>query len=192
MKKSASDFVPAFNFVAGDYPVPTELLNRLRQEGFEIGVHGFHHNGLMYATHGTFRRHARGIQQCMKEWDAAGFRSPAMHRNLEWLHDLGMKYDSSTFDTDPFEPQPDGLGTIFPLWIINRAANKGYIELPYTMPQDFTLYVILREKNNEIWKRKLEWIATQRGDGPAYYASGLPVSGGVCAGKRGVPGELLL
>jgi hypothetical protein len=29
-------------------------------------------------------------------------------------HDLNIEYDASTFDTDPFEPQPDGVGTIFP------------------------------------------------------------------------------
>ena len=156
-------FRSSFNFVARDYPVPAELLDHLNREGFEIGVHGLHHNGLMYSTRGTFRRHALGIRQCMKEWHAAGFRSPSMHHNLEWLHDIGMRYDSSTFDTDPFEPQPDGVGSIFPLWIVNRAATNAYIEIPYTLPQDFTLYVILREQSNEIWKRKLAWIAAQGG-----------------------------
>jgi glycosyltransferase involved in cell wall biosynthesis/peptidoglycan/xylan/chitin deacetylase (PgdA/CDA1 family) len=163
LAEKSLEFRSCFNFVARDYPVPQELLNQLKREGYEIGVHGLHHNGLMYSTRSTFRRHALGIQQCMKEWHAVGFRSPAMHRNLEWLHDLGMRYDSSTFDTDPFEPQPDGVGSIFPLWIINRAASKGYIELPYTLPQDFTIHVILQEKDIGIWKRKLEWIAAQGG-----------------------------
>src|SRR5438093_11418122 len=40
-----------------------------------------------------------------------------MLRNLDWLHDLDVQYDASTFDTDPFEPQPDGMDTIFPFWV---------------------------------------------------------------------------
>ena len=43
-----------------------------------------------------------------REWGASGFRSGFMLRNLDWLHDLDVQYDASTFDTDPFEPQPDG------------------------------------------------------------------------------------
>jgi hypothetical protein len=40
-----------------------------------------------------------------------------MLRNLDWLHDLDVQYDASTFDTDPFEPQPDGRHTMFPFWM---------------------------------------------------------------------------
>ena len=38
-----------------------------------------------------------------------------------------------------------------------------FIELPYTLPQDHLLFVILREKNIDIWKRKLDWIAEKGG-----------------------------
>ena len=31
-----------------------------------------------------------------------------MQHQLGWLHALGVEYDSSTFDTDPFEPESDG------------------------------------------------------------------------------------
>ena len=40
-----------------------------------------------------------------------------MLHNLRWLQDLNVVYDSSTFDTDPFEPQPDGTNTIFPFLV---------------------------------------------------------------------------
>ena len=99
-----------------------------------------------------------------------------MLRNLDWLHDLEVQYDASTFDTDPFEPQPQGRHTIFPFWVPNpngdsiryqqRAINSsssGYVELPYTLPQDFTLFVLLQEKTPEIWMRKLDWIAQHGG-----------------------------
>ena len=153
----------SFNFVGRDYAVPEQLLKDLNANGFEIGVHGLHHNGLMYASRWIFQRHASGIRACLRAWNAVGFRSPAMHRRLDWLHELGIRYDSSTFDTDPFEPQPQGAGTIFPFWVINRAGTAAYVELPYTLPQDSTLFILLRKNNIDIWKSKLDWIASHGG-----------------------------
>ena len=77
-----------------------------------------------------------------------------MLHNLDWLHELEIEYDLSTFDTDPFEPQPEGQHTIFPFWVprppVAEALNSqlstlnnprsGYVELPYTLPQDSTLF----------------------------------------------------
>jgi hypothetical protein len=68
-------------------------------------------------------------------------------------------YDASTFDTDPFEPQPDGVGTIFPFWVPGRNGG-GFVELPYTLVQDFNLFIVLREETIDIWKQKLDWIAS--------------------------------
>jgi hypothetical protein len=33
---------------------------------------------------------------------------------------------------------------------------------PY-LPQDFTLFVLMREKTIDIWKKKLDWVAEQGG-----------------------------
>jgi hypothetical protein len=41
--------------------------------------------------------------------------------------------------------------------------GEGYVELPYTLVQDSTLFVMLQKQSNEIWKRKLEWIAKNGG-----------------------------
>jgi hypothetical protein len=35
--------------------------------------------------------------------------------------------------------------------------------MPYTLPQDFTLFIVLKEKNIDIWKKKLDWIAENGG-----------------------------
>lgn len=43
------------------------------------------------------------------------------------------------------------------------SAYEGYVELPYTLPRDFTLFVLMREKNIDTWKRKLDWIAEHGG-----------------------------
>ncbi len=77
---------------------------------------------------------------------------------------LDILHSTSTFDSDPFEPQPDGIRTIFPLWVSNsRQPHRGFIELPYTLPQDHLLFVIMRHTNIDIWKKKLSWIADKGG-----------------------------
>jgi hypothetical protein len=75
---------------------------------------------------------------------------------------LDVEYDASTFDTDPFEPEPDGVCTIFPFWVPGPD-GKGYVELPYTMVQDFTLFGVLGEQSIDIWKRKLNWVVEHGG-----------------------------
>ncbi len=69
---------------------------------------------------------------------------------------------ASTFDTDPFEPQPEGMATIFPFWK-EGAQGRGYVELPYTLPQDSTLFLLFGEANPDLWLRKLDWVATHGG-----------------------------
>jgi glycosyltransferase involved in cell wall biosynthesis len=138
-----------------------------------------------------------------------------MLHNLEWLHDLEILYEASTFDTDPFEPQPDGADTIFPFWVpappsgnglttdnrspitcssstpitdnrslitglssetlspgfplsgfrfqLSDFQTGGYVELPYTLPQDSTLFLLFQQKDINLWKRKLDWVAAHGG-----------------------------
>jgi len=156
-------FQSAFNFVPEKYDVPPVLRYTLEQNGFEIGVHGLLHDGKLYNSKKIFSERAERINQYLEEWGAVGFRSPAMHHNLEWLHELDILYDASTFDTDPFEPQSDAAQTIFPFWVYNSAIQNGYVELPYTLPQDFTLFVMMEEKDISIWKKKIDWLAFQGG-----------------------------
>ena len=156
-------FHSSFNFVPERYKVDPTLRTQLVENGFEVGVHGLNHDGKLYSSKKVFQERAIKINGYLKAWGAVGFRSPAMHHNLEWLHDLDIEYDASTFDTDPFEPQPDGVGTIFPFWVEGRNGKKGYVELPYTLPQDFTLFILMKEKNINIWRRKLDWIAEHGG-----------------------------
>ena len=145
------------------YTVPLSLRRDIQKSGFEVGVHGLKHDGNLYRSRLVFENRAAKINNYLHEWAAVGFRSPAMHHNLDWIHDLKIKYDASTFDTDPFEPQSDGVKTIFPFWVNGRSFQNGYVELPYTLAQDHLLFIIMREKNLNIWKQKLEWIAKNRG-----------------------------
>jgi len=152
-------FRSSFNFVAAEYEVSGELRRYLTAQGFEVGVHGLVHSRKMYESERTFQQHAVAINRFLREWQAVGFRSPCMYHNLDWLQELDIEYDASTFDTDPFEPQPTGVGRIFPFCVDGSQGRRGYVELPYTLPQDFTLFVLLQEKGIAIWQEKLDWIA---------------------------------
>src|SRR5712692_533747 len=181
-------FRSSFNFIPeGNYKVPSELRNELASHGFEIGIHDLKHDGRLFASRREFSRKATRINGYLRDWNAAGFRSGFMLHKLDWLHELEIQYDSSTFDTDPFEPQPEGRHTIFPFWVPVRVAQKseirrqksdpasglrpptsrpphsGYVELPYTLPQDSTLFLLLREQTIDIWIQKLDWIAARGG-----------------------------
>jgi len=170
-------FRSSFNFVPeGDYPDPRELREELAQNGFEVGVHDLRHDGRLYQSEREFRGKAVSINRYLADWGAVGFRSAFMLHKLGWLHELKIGYDASTFDTDPFEPQPEGHHTIFPFWVAQLGSNHqslftnhsarsqtGYVELPYTLPQDSTLFLLLRESTPEIWMRKLDWVAEHGG-----------------------------
>ncbi len=162
----AHEFRSSFNFIPeGPYQDPVRLREWLEENGFEVGVHDLNHDGHLYESRESFSEKARTINSYLGKWGAVGFRSGFMLRQLDWLHDLNVLYDASTFDTDPFEPQPEGSHTIFPFYVRPPAGLKGpgYIELSYTLPQDSTLFLLLQEKTPAIWKRKLDWIAQNGG-----------------------------
>jgi len=156
-------FRSSFNFVPEGYPLDAELRQEIVQKGFETAVHGLTHDGRLCSSRKIFERRARRINEYLKDWQAVGFSSPSMHHRLDWMYLLHMAYATSTFDTDPFEPQPDGVGTIFPFWVKSPIGAGGYVELPYTLCQDHCLFIIMEEKGIDIWKKKLDWIAQKGG-----------------------------
>ena len=156
-------FRSSFNFIPeSGYAVSRELRTYIARGGFEVAVHDLRHDGKLYRSRRVFAQKALRINQHLKDWGASGFRSGFMLHKLDWLHDLDVEYDASTFDTDPFEPQPDGYSTIFPFWV-PKPDGGGYVELPYTLPQDFTLFLLLGETSVYTWVKKLDWIATHGG-----------------------------
>jgi hypothetical protein len=156
-------FRSSFNFAAEEYEQDASLKRYLVENGFEVGLHGLIHSGNLFRSRDIFLKQLPRINSYLKEWKAVGFRAPSMYHHLEWVHELEIEYDASTFDTDPFEPQPDGMDTIFPFWVQNNHGKKGYVELPYTLPQDFSVFILKQAKDNLIWQKKLDWIAQQGG-----------------------------
>ena len=97
------------------------------------------------------------MQDFAKRWNAVGFRSPATQRVWEWMPLLGFDYDSSYPDTDPYEPQPGGCCSWLPFF------NDGLVELPITLPQDYTLFTILRHESAQLWLEKTEFLRERGG-----------------------------
>lgn len=157
-------FRSQFNFVPERYgKVEISLVKELKRRGFGIGVHGLKHDGKLFRSREIFDKRASLINAYLKEWDTKGFTAPSMIRNHAWMSELEADYCVSTFDTDPFEPQSEGAGTIFPYWVRSPSSRRRFLELPYTLVQDFTLFVILGETKIDLWTRKLDWIAGQGG-----------------------------
>lgn len=176
--ESEFGFRSSFNFIPeGEYVVLRQLREELVRDGFEVGVHDLYHDGKLYHSRRAFLEKAQRINHYLKEWGATGFRSGFMLREADWLHELNIEYDASTFDTDPFEPQPDGVETIFPFWVPGPMSRKseisynaqpstqrqGYVEMPYTLVQDFTLFMLLSVDQPDFWFLKLDWIAKNGG-----------------------------
>ena len=163
-------FRSSFHFIPeGSYKDPAELREELVRNGFEVAVHELNHDGRLYQSRMEFTDKTKKINAYLSEWGAVGFRSGFMLSNLDWRHELEIDYDMLTFDTD-------GRHTIFPFWVPrpdtnhesqitnhSASAGPGYVELPYTMPQDSTLFLVLREQSIDLWRRKVDWIAAHGG-----------------------------
>ena len=157
-------FRSAFGFVPLRYETPEYLRRSLVQRGHEVMVHDLYHDGKLYRTWRKFAERRVSINEFLQRWETRGFSSGAMHHNLPWISSLNIDYSISTYDVDPFEPQACGSGRIFPYWVQSPdEAGPGFIEMPYTLPQDFTLFILLREQSNAIWRSKLDWIAAKGG-----------------------------
>lgn len=149
-------FVSSWNFPALRYTVDEGVVAALRAEGCEIGVHGALHDGRDLESPRTIQARLPAMRDAASRWGAEGFRSPATQRRWEWMPTLGFAYDSSSPDTDPYEPQPGGCCSWWPFF------NGDMVELPITMPQDHTLFTILRA-DESAWLEKADALRRRWG-----------------------------
>jgi peptidoglycan/xylan/chitin deacetylase (PgdA/CDA1 family) len=145
-------FRSSWNIVPYKYPIDRGLVRELTSRGFEIGVHGYNHDGKLFTSRRVFDARVPAINAALESFGAVGFRAPMVHRNLEWLQSLDVEYDASYFDSDPYQAMPGGVGSVWP-FIAGR-----FVELPYTLPQDHTLFVALKERDGRIWRQKLAYL----------------------------------
>jgi hypothetical protein len=145
-------FVSVWNLVPERYPIDWKIVDSLREAGNEIGIHGLKHDGRLFQSKKMFLSRLAKIQDYANTWGAVGFRSPSTIRNAEWMMDMKFEYDSSFPDTDPYEPQPGGCCSPWPYFLGDM------VELPITMPQDHTLYEILKYPDLALWEFKVAWL----------------------------------
>ena len=150
-------FRSSFNVVAAWYPVDQGILRELRDRGFEIGLHGLRHDHSLFTSHNAFQSQLPAIHRAARSFDATGFRSPSTHRVHDWLAELPLSYDGSVPHSDPYEPMPGGCCSLWPYFI------GEVVELPYTLPQDHTLFTVLEQRSAETWLSQVEAIESRHG-----------------------------
>jgi hypothetical protein len=145
-------FLSSWNLVAERYQLDEAMVRALQDEGCEIGVHGLRHDGRDLGSRRLLESRLPAMRRAADRWGAVGFRSPATQRRWEWMPRLGFAYDTSSTDTDPYEPQPGGCCTVLPFF------NEDMVELPITLPQDHTLFSILGRPDGALWLHKARHI----------------------------------
>jgi peptidoglycan/xylan/chitin deacetylase (PgdA/CDA1 family) len=147
----------SWNFVPLRYHVGDDIVRAIQDQGCEVGVHGLRHDGRDLSSERMMERRLPAMRAHAESWKAVGFRSPGTQRHWKLMPRLGFEYDSSYSDTDPYEPQPGGCCTYLPYF------NEEMVELPITMPQDHTLFVILQHTDANVWLRKANLVRERRG-----------------------------
>jgi hypothetical protein len=149
--------VSAWNFVPQRYDLPAPVRAGLLAEGCEIGVHGLTHDGHDLESPSALAARLPAIHEHARAWGATGFRAPAMQRSWAAMDLLDFDHDASSPDTDPFQPCHGGCCTWWPFF------HGDMVELPLTLAQDHTLFVILEAEGPEAWIEKAELLRARGG-----------------------------
>jgi peptidoglycan/xylan/chitin deacetylase (PgdA/CDA1 family) len=149
-------FRSSFNLGAW-YEVDPGIIRELTGRGFEIGMHGLRHDRSLFASRAAFDAQRPELAALAARLGAEGFRSPATHRVFDWLGELPISYDGSIPHSDPFEPQPGGCCSLWPFFI------GDVVELPYTLPQDYTLFTLLAHRSPSLWLEQADRIVQEHG-----------------------------
>jgi peptidoglycan/xylan/chitin deacetylase (PgdA/CDA1 family) len=150
-------FRSSFNIVSDWYPINMSQVRHLASRGHEIGSHAIHHDRSLFASRAAFERQLPLLREAATRLGAVGFRSPATHRVVEWLDELPFSYDCTMPHSDPYEPIPGGTTTTWPFF------HGDVVELPYTAPQDHTLFNLLGHRDSTLWREQLERIVACNG-----------------------------
>jgi len=117
--------------VAEHYP---DLIKKLGEDGFEVGLHGYGHQLVYEQTEGDFLSETRAAKALVEEAggrEVIGFRAPSWSITersfwaLRILADMGFQYDSSIL---PAKAYVGGVSRSNPL--IHRRTEAAIIEVP--------------------------------------------------------------
>jgi hypothetical protein len=70
----------------------------------------------------------------------------------DWIGALPVAYDATMPMSDPYEAQPGGVCSSWPFFVGN------VIELPYTLPQDHTLFNLMRYRDATPWIEQMRRV----------------------------------
>jgi hypothetical protein len=150
--KSSFQLIPE-----GRYEVTEGFLRSLRERAFEVNVHDFNHDGELFQNRDEFLRRVARINAYGKRFQALGYRSGVLYRNLDWYDAFEYSYDMSVPNVGHLDPQPGGCCTVKPFFIGN------ILEIPVVATQDYTLFHILRQYSIELWDRQIDLILKHNG-----------------------------
>jgi len=139
------------------YAVSPNLLESMRNRGFEIGIQDLNHDGHLFDSKEKFLRRAKIINRYGRAYGAKGFRAAALYRNPEWYDALEFAFDMSVPNVAHLDPQRGGCCTVMPYFI------GDVLELPVTTIQDYTLFHLLNDRSIELWKTQIELIRQKNG-----------------------------
>jgi peptidoglycan/xylan/chitin deacetylase (PgdA/CDA1 family) len=174
------DMVSTFNIVPNsfEYQLDPDFVRSLLRDGFDIGMHGLHHDG-RFAFLPEEEQRARIVDAANRAKElgilSVGYRAPWLHRTkqmIRFLTEAAFDWDSSFPDTDDstIGYASTGSRTIFPFYPMYREGHllkhSSVLEIPVSMPQDWTLlyyYKLSEESILRVWKKKMEYIKKQGG-----------------------------
>ena len=138
-------------------PLDMRQVHCLQRRGHEIGSHAIYHDRSLFSSREAFDHQLPLLREAANRFGAVGFRSPATHRTIEWLSELPFSYDCTMPHSDPYEPVPGGTATTWPFF------HGDVVELPYTAPQDHTLFNLLGHRDDTLWRDQLKRVVASNG-----------------------------
>ena len=150
--KSSFEIVPE-----GRYPISDSFLKEMRRRDFEVNIHDFDHDGLLFSDRELFLKRAEQINRYGRDYEAEGFRSAVLYRNVDWFGALDFAYDMSVPSVGSLEAQRGGCCSVTPFFIGDM------LELPVTTTQDYCLFHILNQYSIDLWKRQIALISDKHG-----------------------------
>jgi hypothetical protein len=155
---STNGFRASFQVVPeGRYRVPLGYWNEIRSRGFEFNIHDLNHDGNLFYDKKEFERRAKLINSYARTYEAKGFRSRGMYRNLDWYDSFEFSYDMSVPNVAHLERQRGGCCTVMPFFVRN------VLEIPLTTSQDHSLFNTLGEYSIDLWKKQIDVILKRNG-----------------------------
>ena len=140
-----------------EYPIDWGIVEELRERGFELGVHGVFHDRSLFSSREEFEPPAPALRDMAERIGADGFRSPATHR----VNPLACASCRSPM-TARCRCRTRTSRSRGAAARRGRSSSGPVVELPYTMPQDHTMFTLLRQSTIDLWLRQLDLIVDER------------------------------